>query len=84
MKLKVEIDCTPEEARRFLGFPDVKPLNDEMMNRLGQAFEEGRASFMNPDVLMKLWMPIGNRGMEEFQNLMKAAMSQARQSQAEE
>jgi hypothetical protein len=23
MKVHVEIDCTPEEARRFMGLPDV-------------------------------------------------------------
>ena len=37
MKLKIEVDCTPEEARTFLGLPDVTGLNahlvDEMKKR---------------------------------------------------
>jgi hypothetical protein len=28
MKVTVEVDCTPEEARRFLGLPDVSKAND--------------------------------------------------------
>ncbi|MFN5822323.1 MAG: DUF6489 family protein, partial [Novosphingobium sp.] len=27
MKINVEIDCTPEEARSFLGLPDVGKAN---------------------------------------------------------
>ena len=26
MKITVDVDCTPEEARAFLGLPDVKPM----------------------------------------------------------
>jgi hypothetical protein len=26
MKVTVEVDCTPEEGRRFLGLPDVVPM----------------------------------------------------------
>ena len=28
MKVNVEVDCTPEEARRFLGLPDVSKANE--------------------------------------------------------
>jgi hypothetical protein len=28
MKINVEIDCTPEEARRAVGLPDLTPLHD--------------------------------------------------------
>jgi hypothetical protein len=26
MKISVDVDCTPEEARRFLGLPDLTPV----------------------------------------------------------
>ena len=32
MKVTVDIDCTPEEARTFFGLPDVKPMQKAMMN----------------------------------------------------
>jgi hypothetical protein len=30
----VEVDCTPEEARRFLGLPDVVPVQQALMEKL--------------------------------------------------
>lgn len=77
MKLTMEVDCTPEEARRFFGLPDVQHMNEEIMNKFITAFQEGQLNMMNPETLMKLWMPFGPRGIEEFQNLMRKAMGQA-------
>jgi len=34
MKIKVEIDCTPIEARLFFGLPDVQPMQAAMMSKL--------------------------------------------------
>ncbi|HEY4250209.1 MAG TPA: DUF6489 family protein [Roseomonas sp.] len=34
MKMTIEIDCTPEEARRALGLPDLTPLHAAMLDRL--------------------------------------------------
>ena len=34
MKVTVEIDCTPDEARQFMGLPDVKPLQAAVMAKL--------------------------------------------------
>ena len=31
MKVHVEVDMTPEEARRFMGLPDVAPLQEKML-----------------------------------------------------
>ena len=31
MKVTVEIDCTPVEARAFMGLPDVTPLNEKIV-----------------------------------------------------
>ena len=36
MKFTIEIDCTPEEARHFFGLPEVKPMQDAAMAKLGQ------------------------------------------------
>ncbi|MGC5394074.1 DUF6489 family protein, partial [Escherichia coli] len=34
MKVNVEIDCTPEEARQFFGLPDVQPMQTAVMDKL--------------------------------------------------
>ncbi|WP_310539304.1 DUF6489 family protein, partial [Phenylobacterium sp.] len=31
MKMTIEVDCSPEEARRFMGLPDVSSLNDHLV-----------------------------------------------------
>ena len=31
MKFTVNVECTPEEARRFVGLPDVTPLNEMLV-----------------------------------------------------
>ena len=72
MKLKIEVDCTPEEARTFLGLPDVTGLNsylvDEMKKRM-----DANISMLQPDELMKTWMNFGGQATEQFRKLMTAA-----------
>ena len=34
MKMTIEVDCTPEEARRFMGLPDVSGLNDHLVGEM--------------------------------------------------
>ena len=36
MKFKLDIDCTPAEARAFFGLPDVKPLQEALMPEVEQ------------------------------------------------
>jgi hypothetical protein len=69
MKISVDIDCTPEEARRFMGLPDVTPLHEAYMNRMTSAIEQG----MTPDMieqLMKSWGPMGETGLSMWRQLM--------------
>ena len=39
MKVNVEIDCTPEEARRFLGLPDVSKANEVYVDAMAKAMQ---------------------------------------------
>ena len=34
MKLRFEVDCTPEEARTFCGLPDLQPLHAAVLSRV--------------------------------------------------
>ena len=34
MKLNIEIDCTPAEARAFLGLPDVTGINEHLVSEM--------------------------------------------------
>lgn len=39
MKVQVEIDCTPEEARRFMGLPDVEKANAAYVDGIAKAMK---------------------------------------------
>lgn len=55
MKLHIDIDCTPEEARRTLGLADVAPLQDAMMEVLRERMMAFAAE-TDPAELMRTWM----------------------------
>ena len=40
MKVNIEVDCTPDEARRFLGLPDVAPMQQTVMEAMEQRLVE--------------------------------------------
>ena len=65
MKITFDIDCTPEEARAFLGLPDVKPMQDEMMAEVRERMAASLRA-MEPAEMMKLWLPANLKGLEQF------------------
>ena len=73
MKVNVEIDCTPAEARAFLGLPDVTPLNEAMVAEMQRRMQENVAA-MQPEELMKAWTSFGLQAQDQFRRLMEAAV----------
>jgi Family of unknown function (DUF6489) len=55
MKVTVEVDCTPEETRRFLGLPDVAPIQQAIMEQLQQRMQSA-IDATTPEALMQAWM----------------------------
>ena len=87
MKVTINVECTPEEARTFFGLPDVKPMQDAMMAEMQKRLEENMAS-MDISNLMKMWMP-GMQpdamagtipGFEQFQQMFWNSMAGATKS----
>lgn len=72
MKIRVEIDCTPLEARKLMGLPDVEPLHQAMMAGM-QGKVQDAMKLMEPENLMKQWAPIGLQSLEQFQKLLWGA-----------
>jgi hypothetical protein len=67
MKIRLDIDCTPEEARAFFGLPDVRPMQARMMEIIQERIEKGLAG--DPEILLKTWMPAGVQGWEALQKM---------------
>jgi Family of unknown function (DUF6489) len=72
MKITIEVDCTPAEARAYMGLPDVEPLQEEVMGEVQRRVMQALA-MTDPQQLLKNWVPWGAQGMETFQNFMRAA-----------
>ena len=65
MKINVEIDCTPEEARQFLGLPDVKPMQDRLMADLQERMASSLKA-MDPAEMLTTWLPSNLKGLEQM------------------
>ena len=78
MKVHIEMDMTPEEARAFMGLPDVAPMQkrmlEDMQARMKQAFDAN-----DPEGMMRAWMPFygAGGGAEAFQKLQKSMWDNA-------
>ena len=66
MKITMNIECSPEEARRFLGLPDVAPMQAEIMEEFRGRMMEGMSQ-MDPEALMKAWVSAAGGGWEDMQ-----------------
>ena len=76
MKMTIEVDCSPEEARRFLGLPDVSSLNDHLVDEMKKRID-ANMSLISPDELMKNWMAFGQGAQEQFRKLMEVGIGAA-------
>ena len=81
MKFKFDIDCTPEEARQFLGLPNVAAMQDAMMQEVQARLQESIRT-LDPETFIKTWMPsltggaAGAGNMQAFTDMQKAFWGQ--------
>lgn len=66
MKITINIDCTPGEARSFLGLPDVQPMQQALLDDI-QARLTKNLQAMDAEALMKQWLPLGFQSLEDVQ-----------------
>ncbi len=76
MKITIDVDCTPEEARVFLGLPDVAPMQDAVLAEVQERLLEGLKA-MEPEALFKVWLPAGLQGWEQLQKQFWGQMGRA-------
>lgn len=76
MKVTVNIECTPEEARAFMGLPDVQPMQENLLREL-EARLSANIKAMNPESVIKTWLPASLEGAEQMQKMFWSHMQQA-------
>ena len=74
MKVHVEIDCTPEEARTFMGLPDVGKANAVYVDMMSKAMK-GVSSTDQLQEYAKQLAPMGQAGFKLFQSFMEGAQA---------
>ena len=74
MKVTVDVDCSPAEARAFLGLPDVTPIHDKYIRTVLDSFE-GVGSVEQMETLFKSFSPMGDAGVRLFQQMMNIGLS---------
>jgi hypothetical protein len=69
MKIHVEMDMTPEEARKLMGLPDVTKMQDKMMAEMQKRMTAAMDT-TDPEAMLKAWMPMGGQAFEQFQKFL--------------
>lgn len=76
MKVTFNIDCSPEEARAFLGLPDVGPMQQALMAELEERLRSNIQA-MNPETMIKTWMPASLQNVEQAQKMFWSQIQQS-------
>ena len=68
MKINVDIECTPEEARKFFGLPDVEPMQQALMQEMQKKMMEN-VNNLDAENMMQNWLPASMKGLDQMQNM---------------
>lgn len=74
MKVTVDVDCSPAEARAFLGLPDVTPIHDKYIKTVLDGFD-GVGSVEQMETLFKSFSPMGDAGVRLFRQMMDIGLA---------
>ena len=69
MNITVNIDCSPEEARRLMGLPDMAPIHDVYLGKMKDMMSGGGISADMVEQLMRGWAPMGEAGMNAWKQI---------------
>ena len=72
MKINIEIDCSPDEARRFMGLPDVEKANAVYIDTIAKAMK-GVSNIDQLDQYAKQLAPMGQMRLKIFQSFVEGA-----------
>ena len=77
MKITINVECSPEEARAFLGLPDVTPVNQTIMNGLQKRTEENLEAFTDPQKFYEQMIAAGAGNVDVMQKMFASFTGQS-------
>jgi hypothetical protein len=76
MKIRIEMDMTPDEARRTMGLPDVSGMQEKIVGQMEKRLLAALDT-SDPQAMLKSWFPLGAQGFEQFQRFLWESAGQA-------
>jgi len=70
MKIHVDMEISPEEARTLLGLPDLKPMQEALLAEMRERMMAALKTY-EPEAMFRAWMPLGAQGLEQFQRFLR-------------
>ncbi len=70
MKITVDIDCTPAEARAFMGLPDFEPMQKRAMEEMEKRMMESLERY-SPEALLKMWLQPATMDLSWLQDILR-------------
>jgi Family of unknown function (DUF6489) len=74
MKVTMNVDCTPEEARTFFGLPDVQPMQEHLLKEMQERLSTNLKA-KDPDTMIRAWPPATMKGFEQLQDIFTSQLS---------
>lgn len=74
MKISLDVDCTAEEARKFLGLPDLEPLQETLLKEVQERLT-ANIKAMDPKAMLETWLPATLKGFEQLQEAFLSRMA---------
>ena len=75
MKLTINVDCTPAEARAFFGLPDVTIVNEMIVDGLAKRTQENLDALTDPQKFFENAMVNSAGNVETMQKMFAAMMA---------
>jgi len=76
MKFTINVDCISKEARKFIGLPDVAPMQERLVEALEKRMR-GNVEKLDSETLIRTWLPVTIQGVSEPQRVFWKQMSAA-------
>lgn len=77
MKIHLDFEMTPEEARKLMGLPDVTAMQKKLVAEMERRMLAAVDQTADPEAMLKTWFSWGNQGLEQFQKFLRDATAAA-------
>ncbi|HEY1301130.1 MAG TPA: DUF6489 family protein [Stellaceae bacterium] len=74
MKISLDVECTPEEARKFFGLPEVQALQEALLKEVQERLS-ANIKAMDPKAMLEAWLPGTLKGFEQLREMFMAQMA---------